>query len=467
MQQNRRFLIGSVWPLAVFLVMVTSGMDARAQVSQGNLVRAHWPDVLFETQAGAWHRPGAAAAENFSDTEVLAFMDTLALSWEARVEDERPIIDFSLSWVAGRGGILDGRIVTAMPDSIRLSLIDLHARVLVGGDYVGDLVLAIDSLWLPEGEFYYDFSTDSADWKTLFDGMDADQVREAFSTGFHMDKLEILRVRFDEPEVIQQVEREVMVVRRPPRRRAIFVPDVNIWIGWNIGRDPYRGAPRTRSGNRRPRGRTIGRVEPSGDDGRDRGDRGDRTTTTEGSRDSRPSEGRATSDDPKATESGETRRSGRSGKIPSILKGDGDDDDDDRDFLGPAVGAAAVIGALAYFGGTIGYFGYADIAPIGLEAGRVGTNGGILVHAAINSDVFMAGDDEQMVFGISGIFPSVFAGVRPMVGVDVWFREDGDSFSTKPTVTVGGLYRIGRVSLHAGADLAQGRTQMGIAVNFR
>jgi hypothetical protein len=494
MQQNRRFAIDSAWPIVALLVIVTSGLDARAQTLSGELVRAHWPDVLYETQAGAWHRPGTAAAENFSDTDLLSFVDTLRLSWDAGIRDGGPVIDFGLSWDAGQGGILDGQIVRQMPDSIALSLIDLHARVLLNGDYAGDLVLALDSLWLPEGDFRYDFSTASVDWNSLFDGMDEERTREAFASGFVLDRLEILRVQFDEPAPEEQVVKEVLVVRRPPRRRAIFVPDVGVWVGWYPGRDPYRGSPRIRSGKRKPRGRTIGRGTSSPGGRTTRGGRtdGPAAGATDGSvgtgsaTDSGAASGSTTdSGAASGTDSGRSADSGRTGadhdkpstaatrergRIPFLGKKgdkDDDDDDDDRDFLGPAVGAAAAIGALAYFGGTVGYFGYAEDAPIGLEAGRVTARGGILAHAAINSDVFLARDNEQLVVGLSGVFPSLISGLHPMVGLDVWFLELGDSYDATPTLTAGGLYRSGKVSFHFGVDLARGRPQMGLAISFR
>ncbi|MFT5141917.1 MAG: hypothetical protein ACI80V_003635 [Rhodothermales bacterium] len=447
----------------LFLVTLTTGVDAFGQ-SNGVVVRTNWPDVLYETQAAAMNRPGMAAAEDFADVAVLPFVDSLSLSYNAFVEADFPVIDFSLQWIAGQGGILDGELTNEFPDSLFLTLIDLHADVRVQGEKVGDLILTLDSLWLPSGDYWYQFSTNLAHWEGIFDDVDEAGARAAFESGFELAGLDILRVEFEAAEPATWVEEEVLVVRRPPRRRSIFVPEPQIWIGWNIGPDPYQRRPRASSGTRRPRG-NVGRegTTTRNPDRRTRGGR-DGAAASSGGSDSAASSGTTTTAD------SDSKRGGRG--IADIIgkkKGNDDDNDDnDRDFLGPALGAAAVVGALAYFGGTIGYYGILSDAPVGFEAGRVTARGGALFHVAVSPRVIFGGPDEHLVVGFSAVFKPFVSRLHPVAGLDVWFTEDGDTYSAVPIATAGLLYRAtDKLALQLGTDLSEFRTRIGLSFTFR
>lgn len=174
---------------------------------------------------------------------------------------------------------------------------------------------------------------------------------------------------------------------------------------------------------------------------------------------------RATADDAKTTGNDKNRSGKRGGFIP---KSTDDDDDKDRDFLGPALGAAAAIGALAYFGGTIGYYGYPADAPVGLEAGRIGDRGGALIHAAVGGGILNGGNDERFVVGVSGVFAPLIQGLHPIAGIDVWLTETGDTINAVPILTAGILYRSsGGVSVQLGAELSEMRPRVGLAYSFR
>jgi hypothetical protein len=461
MSRISRFSLRGLTFAVLFLLTLTTGVDAFAQ-STGVVVRTNWPDVLYETQAAAMNRPGMAAAEDFADVAVLPFVDSLSLSYSGFVEADLPIIDFSLQWLAGQGGILDGELTRELPDSLLMTLIDLHAVVRVEGQKIGDLILTLDSLWLPSGDYWYQFSTDRAQWDSIFDDIDESGARVAFESGFELTGLDILRVEFEAPEPESRIDDEVLVVRRPPRRRAIFVPEPRIWIGWNIGPDPYRRPRRASGGTRRPRG-NVGR-EGTTTRRPDRGTRGGRDDTPERGSDS------DASSDSETTADSESRRGG--GRIAEILgtatDNDEDDEDNDRDFLGPALGAAAVVGALAYLGGTIGYYGILPDAAVGLEAGRVTSRGGALFHAAVSRRVIGGGPDERLVVGFSAVFSPFVGRVHPMAGMDVWFAEDGDTYSAVPIATAGLLYRTSdKVALQLGTDLSQFRTRIGLSFTFR
>ena len=411
------------------------------------------------------NRPSVAAAENFSDVAVLPFIDSLALAYSAGAV--QPEIRFELRWLAGRGGILDGRLVESLPDSVWLASIDLHADVQVDGAKTGDLILSLDSLWLPSGDFHYAFTTDVAGWDEVFEGMDADAARAAFAAGFTLSELDILSVEF-ESETAPRLAREVPVTRRPQRRRARYTPNTQIWIGWDLGGGSRRGT-RVQAENTGPR-TDMGR---SPDPGRGRQTRGGRdsdpteTTTdaaTSGTTTTRS--GDRASADGANTSSDDNKRSGKRGGF--IPKSTDDDDEKDRDFLGPALGAAAALGALAYFGGTVGYYGYPAEAPVGLEAGRISDRGGALIHAAVGGGILTGGNDERFVVGVSAVFAPLVQGLHPVAGIDVWLTETGDTIDAVPIVTAGVLFRTtGGISVQLGADLSEMRPRVGLAYSFR
>lgn len=475
MSQKRRFFATGRAVAIALVVTLTTGVDAFGQTS-GEAIRVQWPDVLYETQAAAMNRPSVAAAENFSDVAVLPFIDSLGLAYSAAAIE--PTIEFELRWVAGTGGIIDGRLVKTMPESVWLTAIDLHADVEVAGEKAGDLVLSLDSLWLPSGEFHYAFTTDVEGWDEVFEGMDAEAAQAAFASGFTLTALDILSVEFEAGEA-PAVAREVPVTRRPARRRGRYTPNTQIWIGWDLGGTSRGGGgTRVQAGNTGPR-TEIGR---SPDPGRGRQTRGGRDsatagtstdgTTTRGTTTDATASGtstertgdRATADDAQTTGNGSKRSGKRGGFIP---KSD-NDDEKDRDFLGPALGAAAAIGALAYFGGTIGYYGYPAEAPIGLEAGRITDRGGALIHAAVGGGILAGGDDERLVVGLSAVFAPLTAGFHPVAGIDVWLSETGDTINAVPIVTAGLLFRSpGRLAVQLGADLSQMRPRVGLAYSFR
>lgn len=453
MRQIDRFV---TWPqLSVLTLLVTliTVVDARAQ-SSGEVVRANWPDVLFETERGAMHRPGVAIAENFSDVAILPFIDSLALAYDAAPDS--PSISFQLRWVSGQGGILDGALVDTMPDSVWMAAIDLHADVLVNGGKQGDLLLSLDSLWLPSGDFVYEFSTAVSDWGDVFEGVSAEEARNAFEAGFELGALDVLSVAFEAPAA-EEVREEVLVTRRPPRRRTIYTPDVGIWIGWDMGGSRRgRGTP-VRSGNRGPR-TEIGRASGDEETRRVRGGRDGQSGDTQ----TRSGSG----EESVGSDSSGEARSGRKGT--GLLPKGNDDDDDDRELLGPALGAAAAIGALAYFGGTVGYYGYPQDAPIGLSAGRITDRGGAMIHAAVSSDVLTGGGDERLIVGISGVFKPVLAGLHPVAGLDVWLSELGDTIEATPIVTAGVLLRTGGgLAFEGGVDLSGFRPRIGLSFSFR
>lgn len=443
--QGGRCLPGVVFCL-VALITPLDTSRAQAPSGEGEVIRAHWPDVVYETQ-GAMNAPFVRAAEQYGDAELLPRVDSLGLGYAWSTEGDLPHVDFDLWWMRGEGGIVDGRIVPGdrMPERILLDLVDLHAEVHVDGRRVGDLLLTLDSLSLGPVPEVFSFETVDVTWSDVFASMDSTVAREAFTKGFTLEHLDILRVAFADVPAVESAGRDVPVVMRQPRRRTIFVPDVDIWIGWDLGPDPWLAPPRRIPRTYAPRGGTVGRT--AGESRRPARDRGAR----------RPNNG----EEPKAE-----RRSGDRPSIPVPKKGDDDDDDDDRDLLGPAAIGLAAVGILAVAGGTFGLQAHGD-GSFGLFAGAIEPRWAFLVHAAVNADVLTKGDRERLRGGMLWTTRPIRSGFRPAFGGGVLLRERGDDIEVDPTVDLGVMVTAREMVLLLTVDVLTGSPRFGIGVNLK
>lgn len=428
--------------VAIVATAVINPLDGRAQETdfgEGLVRLVNWPDVIYEAQ-GAMDQPSVRAAEQFGDVELLPRVDTLSLWYSWSVLDGAPQIDFDLEWVQGWGGIQDGRVVRGgkFIRDVMLDMLDLHADVLVDGERVGDLVLSLDSLGLLPNPDYYAFQTTGVTWSDIFADTDSTVARRAFSKGFTLTNLDILRVGFE--EVPDPPDRDVPVeVRRRPVRRSVYVPDPDIWVIWDLGPDPYRPSPRTVPRRTAPR----------------------RATT-----------GRRTAEEPRRTSRGGTRAtSGRSTegggvRIPTGKKDSDDDDDDDSQLLGPALAGVAAVGILLAAGGTIGVQGSGD-APIGLFAGAVRSKWAFLFHVGINTSVIQKDDGEKLRAGLMWGLRPVVSGFRPAFGAGVLLTEHGDDIDTEATIDLGVIFDRKQLVLMATIDALTGTPRIGIGVNLR
>jgi hypothetical protein len=132
------------------------------------------------------------------------------------------------------------------------------------------------------------------------------------------------------------------------------------------------------------------------------------------------------------------------------------------------VAGAAAVGLVAFAGGTIGYYGDIDRAPIGLGSGFIRPQGGMLIRVAVNRAVLGAGDEPERLAGnLFGYYRFFEAPVQPALSVGIWAEEHGDDIEIKPTLSVGAVGLLGPVLLQGGYDLAEGSFQFGVAFNFR
>jgi len=156
--------------------------------------------------------------------------------------------------------------------------------------------------------------------------------------------------------------------------------------------------------------------------------------------------------------------------IGSLFGSDSDDDDDDEDSLYPAAIAGVIaIGALAIVGGTIGYYGSPEMAPIGLMSGYVEADMGILFQIAINKQVFgKAEGSENLMVGLTGFYNAFNSPFQPAIGAGALFTEEGsDGVTWQPSVMVGIVGNFGRIVLLTGYDVITPDFRFGIGVNLR
>ncbi len=431
---------------AVALLFLAVGLfiplDAQAQTVTHTTVLTDWPQRQLDA--------GEDLAA-FDDVDLLPFLDTLALTYTYAPTAATPAVTFQLAWTPGQGGILDGERVSlrAFPEDIRLVSLDFEANVYVDGAPVSTLALAVDSMDLGPVPYVFPFELIDAQWDNLFPGLSADEARAVLAEGFELRDLEVIRIEFaawsartDEPGA------EVRPRPRPPARTGIYVPRPSIWVVWRD--NPYRTPPRIRRGESRPR---------DGDMGRDRDD--DAHTDR-----SNPRNGEATSDDGGEDRAERNRGLGR--VLDEVGKRDDDDDgDDDTQLLVAAIAGVAAVGVVAFAGGTVGYYGDANHAPIGLASGYVAPKGGFMLRVAVNDAVLGARGRERLVAQTYSFYNAFNGPVQPALGLGVWAEEDGDAIDIRPSVVLGTAIRLDAAVLQLGYDVAQQSFQLGIGYNFR
>ena len=193
----------------------------------------------------------------------------------------------------------------------------------------------------------------------------------------------------------------------------------------------------------------------------------------EGKRSVRPSEVTEENVGRGATAGGDTRaRAARRGEDAEeedeTRRRSDDEDEEDEDVTslrGPALGAVAAIGLVAYAGGTVGLYGRGD-TPIGLAAGYTHPRGGIQLHAAVNGAVIEGDSGQKLTLKALGFYDVFDARVQPAAGLGVQIdpAREGD---VVPAVSVGLAGNFGRVVVFGGVDVVQATPEVGIAYNFR
>ena len=468
---QKRDLLSCVGPrpaavaAVVFCCGLISFVDVKAQDRppdvEGVLTLTNWPE----------QRRVDAAPLDYGEFRLLPFIDTLIVGYRFTEAADKAFMEIALEWQIGERGVLNGRKVrrSQLPDRVIAESIDLLAKVVVDERVVGEFFLPLDTLRLGPSPSIARVEIRDVEWDSVFSDVSGERARELFRTGFRLEDLRILRVVFDveAPSRAERVSR-----RRGEDWTTVCVPDVDIWVSWGTRRR-WRPPITHITRSARDRRDEIGRgnlVE------RERPERGyDRPSDT----DVRP--GETTTDEPatdEADEGSEDRRasrrkggsSGRGGiPIPGGGKDDDDDDDDDDRLLPAALAGAAIVGGLAVLGGTFGYLGSYGKAPLGLFAGRVRPNGGVLLHVAVNRQVFgKTRGPENLVAGVTGFMDLFHAPVQPSIGLGLRITEEGtETTRTHPSLAIGVVGNLDQLILHLAYDVESHDVRFGIGVNLK
>ena len=459
--------VGLLISLFVLLASTSAAQEAseaaeRDRAVQGVVRLVDWPD------------PSKALSADAS-IQVLPFLDTLALGYRYEEGEEGPTLKATLEWTPAARGIYDGEEVDieAFPAHIEMEAVVLRAQVYAGGRPVGETTIELRDVALAASPDVHTVEIDTLAWATVFNGLSAQGAQATFESGFELGDLKIIRAAFAAfDDVVARHERPR---RRPrPTHTTVYEPfGPQIYISGGIGgRSRPRALPR---GQRREMGRGSAEAE-QGDRSRTRS--GDASPEASGSGDQKGAQqrggrtsGGAEAEGGKGSASGEkgetSRRGGRKVPLPS---GDDDEDDDneDNELLPAALAAAAAIGFVAYAGGTVGYYGNAAKAPIGLTSGFVRPRGGVLLQAAVNESLITSGPGPRnLVAKVTGFYDAFGAPVQPAVGLGVLARDPGENIDVQPSLSLGAVATLGPVVLMGGYDVAQGGAEIGVAFNFR
>ncbi len=428
---------------ALFLTLVCYPLDATAQIgdTSGSVHLTNWPI----------DRPGPASGVEaphltYEDHELLPFIESLRVDYRFASGNDTDgrghTLEFRISWIEGREGILNGRRVdaTTMPSGIVIESVDLLMDV----TKEARLHLPLHNIDLGPSPAHTDVSVEVTSFDSLLvdpesRGVDinylsASDTRRIINEGFELSNIRMVRVVFRaDPTAPSAADARTTGTPRQSSHRAVVVPHIDLWL-------TFRGF----------RGGWFPRM---------------RQNTTRGERHAGGGRGRAERDDRDIP-----RRSRR------IADESDDDDDDEDDRLYPAAIAGAVaIGAVALAGGTIGYYGSASKAPIGLMSGFVRPQGGALLYVAVNPEVLGAGDGSESFFAGITAFYNMFdrrspknPTIHPAIGLGVYATEEGsDDVRLEGNVSVGLVGTAGPAVLLAGYDITTRDIRFGVGVNLR
>lgn len=444
---------------------------------------------------------------------LLPKLDTLTVDYAYTTG--RDIVDmrFGIQWQPGQTVLFEGNMIprSEAPPDIRMTSFEMLLDVVKGGQKVAETVIAVDSMALPPSPGYYEFDV-SVPYEQVFLDTEASDAELFLREGVELERPLIERIGFRPfrngvpvgvvSETDGQVEREEDAERAPDRpRRApsstVYAPRTRVLIGWRIGPDPYYVGPVGRPVPSRPNddrrvverpdrssgeaGRT-GRETPAGREatpGREAlADRRGGDDADSGGRTGRGNESDGESEDSasgeRSADTASSGRTGRSGTSGSGDKNDGEegkdtrDDDEDDDNLAPAaLGAAAVVAGIAYFGGTVGVYGTAE-TPIGLAAGVTKKGWGLQLQAAINPEVIDQEDTQRLNAKVMGFYDVIGGSpVQPALGAGVQFQAVGDETTVNPLFSVGAVVNTGRIVIFGGYDIPRNTPEFGFTYNFR
>ncbi|MFP4228144.1 MAG: hypothetical protein ACLFTE_04860 [Salinivenus sp.] len=425
-----------------------------SEAHQGSVALKNWPESL----------PGLLRDMGSRAPYLLPELDSLGLDYRYAATDTTSRWSFVLGWRPGRRVLHEGEVVPRRegPEDVRMANVELRAEVVAGGEPIGDMIVAVDSMALRPLPSVYSFEVEVGHDRVFLD-VPAEEARRALHRGVTLRNPVVERMGFSSPEARRTSDRGAGApdARRqePESRRApsVYTPRTSIRIGWRIAPRPYyvdRGA--SEEGREvRPRGESAGR--PTGEaEGRvgDAEEARDREETADGER-----TGRNGDDDETARTSG-TEDGGQSGG-----EKDDEDDEDGPDLRGPALVAAGAVALTAVIGGTVGLYGTGD-TPLGLAAGYTNPRGGVQFQAAVNAAVLDDDPGQRLTAKALGFYDVFGTPVQPSIGAGVQV-DAARTPHVRPSASVGLVGNLGRVVLYGGVDVVQQAPEIGVTYNFR
>jgi hypothetical protein len=413
----------------------TTGPTARGQ-GDGQVALTDWPASL----SGLLDEMGRRAPY------LLPKIDSLALDYRYAADDSTSQWSFVLGWQPGSRVLYEGEVLPGRraPTGIRMANVELRADVVSDGKYVGDLIVAVDSMALAPIPSIYSFEVTVGHERLLLDASGA-AARRALLEGARLENLVVERMGFVSDAASTSERRRPPDARErrsePRRGPSVYTPSTRIFIGWRVAPRPYYVDDRDGTRTVRPRRETMGRGA-TGQEGAPRRTAGRGDTEKSG---------------------GEAR--GRGTRSSSDDDDEEDDEDDDTSLRLPALGAAAAVGLVAYAGGTVGLYGRGD-TPFGLAAGYTRPGGGIHLQAAVNGAVIEGDDDQKLTVKALGFYDVFSSPIQPAAGLGVQIDPARDR-DVAPSVSLGLAGNVGRIVLFGGVDLVQETPEIGLTYNFR
>jgi hypothetical protein len=128
---------------------------------------------------------------------------------------------------------------------------------------------------------------------------------------------------------------------------------------------------------------------------------------------------------------------------------------------------AAGVAALAYVGGSVGYYG-TETEPLGLAAGFMSRRGGVLVQAGVNAQALGIGSGpEALSLRVMGILGTGIP-VEPLIGFGLRFHEiAGGDTVLDPIFPVGIAFRADPAIITLASDATTGTVEFGLIFRFR
>lgn len=374
---------------------------------------------------------------------LLPKVDSLALDYRYAAGDSTSQWSFVLGWQPGSRVLHNGEILSRSraPSGLQMVSVELRAQVHSGGERVGDMIIAVDSMALSPFPGIYSFEV-TVGHDRVFLNSPAAEARQALVRGVTLDSLVVERMGFVSTGRSTSDRRRAPDARErrqePRRAPSVYEPRTSIYVGWRVAPRPYYVGERNGKRTVEPRGETMGRGTTTGDS----------RTATRGTRRGSDAESET-----------QKRRS------KSKDKDEDEEEEDETSLRLPALAAVAAVGVVAYTGGTVGVYGRGD-TPIGLAAGYTRPGGGIQLQAAVNEAVLNGTAGQKLTVKTLGFYDVFSFPLQPAAGLGFQIDPRREA-NVRPSFSVGLAANVGRVVLFGGVDVVQETPEIGLAYNFR